>query len=86
MTYQKVEGGYRSVKAQNQRRGNNQPVILYERNLNVLVAMFDYAAFHNDCRVNIKDDMMATKGCINDVVLSIEATYNYIRDYDTKSK
>ena len=46
MAYKKVEGGYRSVKAQNQRRGNNQPVILYERNLDTLMAMYDYAASH----------------------------------------
>ena len=46
MTYQKVEGGYHSIKAQNQRRGNNKPVLLYERNLDTLMAMYDYAASH----------------------------------------
>ena len=81
MTYQKVEGRYHSIKAQNQRRGNNKPVLLYERNLDTLMAMYDYAASQNDCRVEFKDNVIRTKGDYNTVLFSITTTYEFIQNY-----
>ena len=84
MTYQKVEGGHHSVKSQNKATGNYKPIILYERNFPVLTAMFDYVANLNGCRVKIEDNKISTKGNLTDVILSIEATYDFIKDYSRR--